>query len=264
MTSRRTAQLALTLVVMASAACISSTAPAPVNYGYLTVVAQQSGAGYVASTVGSFFSATGISAGTTFTPWDSCQAQNYSPTSSVGLGELYPSVSAGSFIQVKLGARTDSIFPVIAGNAMEYHLRAGGIPYTPGDTIAIVVPGTAADFPAVTLKAKTAEAFVMENFATPVAGANIDLRWNAAQDQNAVMVVTFRFAFASDAQNAQIYCQFKDDGTGTIPAKYATDWATSTNRSWMASRIRSSVTSVARGGTFNIISAFDLPTPAAP
>jgi hypothetical protein len=95
-------------------------------------------------------------------------------------------------------------------------------------------------------------------------GANIDLRWNAAQDQNAVMVVAFRFAYASDALNAQIYCQFKDDGTGTIPAKYATDWATATTRTWLASRVRGSVTSVARGGFFNFISAFDVPTSPAP
>jgi len=264
MTIRRIVQLSVVLLAAAAGACLSSTAPKSSPYGYLTVVAQKAGTGYVASTIGSFFDASGLGAPSVITPWDSCRAQNYAPASNVGFGEVFPSVSAGAFIQVRLGARTDSIFPVVVGTETQYRARTNGIPYTPGDSVSIVVPGTASDYPAVSLRAKTAEAVVMQDFGVPAAGSNIDLQWTAAQDQNATLVVALRFAIASDALNAQVYCQFKDDGTGTVPARYASEWAAATNRTWVVTRVRSTVMSVPKGGYFNFISTFDLPTPAAP
>ncbi|MHB1311642.1 MAG: hypothetical protein ACYC3L_06455 [Gemmatimonadaceae bacterium] len=268
MTHRRPAPLVLAAAVAVLVACTdASTQFKSVPYGFLTVVAQASGPAYTANVVGSFYDASGLSIPAASAPWDSCRAQAYSASGGTSLGTVFPSMNAGSSIQVKLGARTDSLFPVAVATETQYQSRLpSGIPYTPGDSVRVVIPGAAGDlgFAAISFTAKTAEAFTVQDFVPPAVGSRLDLRWTPGQDLNNTMVFSFRFAaLGSDQLNQQVMCQFRDDGADSVPARYVSAWVSSPTQAWSASRVR---TWIAPAGTgyFDFISTFDIPTPTAP
>lgn len=264
MIRRRTVPLALAVLATAAVACTDSTSPSSVPYGFVTFVAQRSGSGFTASPIGTFFRASGLGVPTAVSPWDSCRLETYS-RASVRLGDVYPSISAGSAIQLTVAGRTDSIFPGAVGREVRYQLRAASMPYVPGDTISAVIPGQADGYPAISFKAKSAEVLTVTDFGTPAAGSRLDLRWNAGQDLNSTVTFAFRYgALNADTLNAQVYCQFKDDGADSVPAKYLGGWAQARVKSWLASRVRTYVAPVARGGYFDFISTFDVPTPPSP
>jgi hypothetical protein len=261
MNARRLVPLALAAVVGVSVACLDSTSAKSVPFGFVTLSAQQAGAAYATAPVGSFFNAGGLGVPSTAAPWDSCRQQPYA-RSTVGLGDIYPSIDAGSAIQLRLSGRTDSLFPSAVGSAVQYILHGAAIPYVPGDTVAVVIPGTTSGYPAVSFKAKTAEMLAITPFVAPPVGSQLDLRWNAGQDLNGALAVSFRYgALAADTLNAQIYCQFKDDGADSIPARYIGAWTQAKVKSWTISRVRTYVAPVARSGYFDFISTFDVPTP---
>ncbi len=264
MIRRHTVPLALAALATVTVACLDSTNPASVPFGFVTFVAQQAGSGFTASPIGTFFSASGLGVPTAISPWDSCRLQTYS-RAAVGLGEVYPSISAGAAIQLKVAGRTDSLFPGTVGREVQYRLRAASMPYVPGDTVSVVIPGHADGFPAITFKAKSAEALTVTDFGTPSGTSRLDLRWNAGQDLNSTVSFAFRYgALNADTLNTQVYCQFRDDGADSIPTKYMSIWAQARVKTWVASRVRTYVAPVARGGYFDFISTFDVPTPSSP
>lgn len=266
---RRALPLVLSAIAMVAVACTGATELRSVPYGFLTFVARKAASGYTASPTGTFYSASGLGVPTATAPWDSCRVQSYSVTSgSVGLGSVFPSMNAGASIQLKLPSRTDSLFPATLGTETQYTPRnVSGIPYTPGDSVAVVIPGATGDlgYPGITFKGKTAEAFVLENFGTPEVGSGIALRWNAGQDLNSTMVFSFRYStLGSDALSTQINCQFRDDGADSIPTRYVAAWVVAVQKTWIASRVRTYVAPVSKGGYFDFISTYDIPTPASP
>ncbi len=264
MNRRRIVPIALAALATATVACVDTSGPTAVPYGFLTLVAQRLGSGYTGSPVGSFYSASGLGVPTAVSPWDSCRQQTFSRTA-VGLGDIYPSLRAGSAIQIKLSGRTDSLFPTPVGRETQYRLRGAALPYLPGDSASVVIPGQSGGFPAFTFKAKTAETLIVQDFGTPTAGPRLDVRWNAGHDLNSTVSFSFRYgALNADTLNTQIYCQFKDDGADSIPAKYMGVWAQARAKSWTASRVRTYVAPVAQGGYFDFISTFDVPTPQSP
>jgi hypothetical protein len=264
MIRRPSAALVIAALATVTVACVDATNPSSVPYGFVTFVAQRSGDGFTASPVGTFFGASGLGVPTAVSPWDSCRQQTYS-RSTVGLGEVYPNISAGAAIQIKVSGRTDSIFPGAVGREVQYQLRAGSIPYVPGDSVSVVIPGNADGYPAITFKAKSAEELTVTDFGTPTVGPRLDLRWNAGQDLNSTVAFSFRYgALDADTLNTQVYCQFRDDGADSIPAKYMGAWAQARTRAWVATRVRTYVAPVARNGYFDFISTFDVPTPPSP
>ena len=268
MTNRRHVPLVLAAATAVLVACNnSSTQLTSVPYGFLTFVAQKAGAGYTANAVGSFYDASGLSIPTANAPWDSCRMQAYSASSGTSLGTIFPSMNAGASIQVKVGTRTDSLFPQVVNTETQYKSRiTAGIPYTPGDSVSVVIPGATGDFgyAAISFKAKTAEAFTVQPFVPPAVGSRLDLRWTPGQDLNNTMVFSFRYAGAgSDVLNQQVMCQYRDDGADSVPAKYIASWVSSPKQAWYSSRVRTWVAPAGKG-YFDFISTFDIPTPTAP
>lgn len=264
MIRRHRVPLVIAALATVAVACTDATNLSSVPYGFVTFVAQQSGGGFTASPIGTFFSASGLGVPTAVSPWDSCRLQTYS-RATVGLGEVYSNISAGTAIQLKVSGRTDSLFPGAVGNEVQYRLRAASIPYLPGDTVSVVVPGSADGYPAITFKAKSAEVLTVTDFGAAATGARLDLRWNAGQDLNSTVAFAFRYgALNADTLNTQVYCQFRDDGADSIPAKYMGAWAQARSKTWVASRVRTYVAPVARNGYFDFISTFDVPTPPSP
>lgn len=261
----RLISLALSVAAMIAVACAEgSTSVSAVPFGFVTLAAQRAGAGYVTSPVGTFYNASGLGVPTATASWDSCRQETYS-RASVGLGDIFPSLGAGPSIEVRLPGRTDSLFPVAVGNDVQYRLHGGGVPYVPGDSVSVVVPGRDGGYPALTFRAKTAEMLTIADFGTPTVGPRLDLQWNAGHDFNGTVAFAFRYgALNADTLNVQISCQFKDDGADSIPARYMASWAAAKTKSWSAARVRTYVAPVARGGYFDFISTFDVPTPSAP
>lgn len=258
----------LAVLASATASCAGTTELQSVPYGFLTFVAQKSAAGHTASPTGTFYNASGLGVPSSTFPGDTCGVKTYTAAAPVGLGTVFPSMNAGSSIQLKLPARTDSLFPVVIGSETQYKLRTGtSIPYAPGDSVGVVIPGAGGDqgYPAISFRARTAEAFVVQDFGTPAVGSRIDVRWNAAPDNNSVMVFSFRYSTpGASALNTQIYCQFRDDGADSIPTRYVGSWVSSPQKEWVASRVRTFVAPVSRGGYFDFISTYDIPTPPSP
>ena len=265
MTRQRSIPLALAALATVAVACVNgSTSLSAVPFGFVTIGAKQLGTGYVTAPVGTFYYASGLGVPTASVSWDSCRQEAYS-RSGVTLGDVFPSLGAGAAVLVSLPGRTDSLFPNTIGNGVEYRLRGAAVPYVPGDSVSVVIPGAAGEYPAFSFKAKTAEELRVTDFGTPTVGPRLDLRWNAGQDLNGTVAFAFRFgALDADTVNAQITCQFKDDGADTVPAKYMALWAAAKTKSWYAARVRTYVAPVARGGYFDFISTFDVPTPPAP
>ena len=264
MIRRHTVPLVIAALATVSVACIDATNPSSVPYGFVTLVAQKASNGYTATPVGTFFGASGLGVPTAVSPWDSCRLQTYS-RGTVGLGEVYANIGAGPAIQLKVSGRTDSLFPGAVGREIQYRMRTASIPYVPGDSASVVIPGDADGYPAITFKAKTAEVLAVTDFGTPIAGPRLDLRWNPGQDLNNTVAFAFRYgALDADTLNTQVYCQFRDDGADSIPAKYMGAWAQARIKSWVASRVRTYVAPVARNGYFDFISTFDVPTPLTP
>jgi len=266
MTSRRSVPLLLAAAATIAVACTGLTDLHSVPFGFVTLVAQRAGAGFTASPIGTFYDAGGLGVPSAVSPWDSCRLQSYSPAAAVRLGDIYASISAGASIVVRVSGRTDSLYPVALGSETQYKLRAPlAVPYRPGDSVSVAIPGTSSGYPAISFTAKTAEAVVVTDFAPPASGSRLDLKWNAGQDLNGTMSFSFRYgALDTDTLNTQVYCQFKDDGADSIPAKFISSWAAARTRTWTASRVRTFVAPVAKGGYFDFISTFDLPTPVSP
>jgi hypothetical protein len=266
MNLRRIFPLAALATAALVGACTTPTDLKAIPYGFLTFVTNKTATGYAVAPVGNFYSASAMGPPSEVSAIDSCRIQSYSTAGSVTFGDVYPSILAGSAIQVRWPSRTDSLVPAAVGTGTQYQLKSPlSVPFTPGDSVSVTIPGAAGGYPALAFKAKTTEAFVMQDPGSPAVGSAIPLRWNAAQDVNATMVVSFRYASVGvDSLNAQIYCQFKDDGVDSIPSIYASYWLAATRKTWVATRVRTFVTTVAGGGYFQFWSTFDIPMPAAP
>ena len=266
MTRRRIVPLTLATLATIAVACTSAVEPSYFPYGFVTVSALKSATGYAASPVGTFYNVNGLSSPTGVSPWDSCRVQAYSPSTAVGLGDVFSALDAGAAVVVTLHGRTDSLYPVVVGRETLYKLRTlASVPYTPGDSLSVVIPGTSAGYPGISFKAKTAEAVTVTDFATPPPSTKLDLRWTPSQDQNSTMTFTFRYgALGADTLNTQLICQYRDDGIDSVPARLISPWATANRKDWVAARLRTYVSQVAKSGYFEFISSFDVPMPLAP
>lgn len=199
---------------------------------------------------------------------DTCFNTTYSSTTSGGQSTA-SAVNAGAFVSLRLGTRTDTL--TRTGGTLDATYRstlAAGIPFTPGDSLVVTIPGDRTGFPASTFRGKTAEPFTMGQLVIPPTGSPINVTWTPASDLNAAMYVTFRYTSSTStatAFNRQIACSFVDDGTGTISAAIAADWIASSNHDMIAQRIRTILTQIdVPLSYFNFVSAFDWPTPITP
>ena len=133
-----------------------------------------------------------------------------------------------------------------AVRAAQWHsLHAGrlGLRHHSRGECASARPGT----PGIVFKGKTAEAFVVQDFGTPVVGSNIQLQWTPGHDLNSTMVFSFRYTTPGNTTlNSQVYCQFRDNGTDSIPTRY--NVGVGAQHTWVASRIRTFVAPVSKGG----------------
>ncbi len=263
-------RLPLIVVAVASlAACDSITSGVegnPVGVGNLS--ARTKGTGFTTAPHIAFYRVTGATFVTTTGIVDTCVAAAY--TDSTGTTETpvnAPGVSAGQFVTMAIGGRSDTLRQVAGSTDISYRSAlADGIPFTPGDSMVISVAGSQDGFPIGSFRGKTAEAFVLNPVVVPESGSPITATWTAALDAGSGMFLTFRYTTGvGTAFNRQISCSFADDGSGSVPAILSTEWIAATQRDVIGQRIRTIYAQVSVPlSYFNIVSSYHWPTPVSP
>ncbi len=259
--------LASLLLVAVASACLDVGLPKPVAVGFLTQSAHSDDAsGFLFAPEATFYGNVNLAVNNP--PADSCFIAVVQ--SAGGDTPIYTTLDAGPGIFTRLGTtRQDTLLPVLSGGILSYRPRLGErIPFVPGDSIEIVVPGAQVGFPSVMLQSRTSEEFTHDPIPTPTAVAAIPFTWTPAPAPGSAMVLSLRYAnsFSSGAVNEQIYCGFVDDGSATVPSNLTTGWVNALDgrREIRVTRLRTKTTLLDSGRRFTFISTFTLPLPAFP
>ncbi len=194
---------------------------------------------------------------------DTCGVESYDTTT---VAVTTPQLGAGAFIKATVSGTTDSLIKASTGNQTYHMISTHGSLFNPGDSVTITIPGDQAGFPALTGSAKTAEPFTIAYPTIPPVGTPMTISWTPANDANAAMFVSLIYAKGGTTLNTQIFCDFHDDGQGTVQANLIPDLKTSgVPFVLQAQRLRSNL--YVNGSSLaylNIISTFDFPTPVSP
>lgn len=194
---------------------------------------------------------------------DSCfPVQNYVPPTNSFTGVTY--LDAGESVSISMGGQANSIPRVSSSGITSYNLASGAnVNYTPGDSAIIAIPGANGGYPQVELRAKTAEAFVMQPLVPPSSGY-MQLRWNRAVDTSSALILQLTFAPQGGSGNIsrEYRCAFRDDGVDSIAVSAIPDWTNATNikREFIATRLRTILRDIS-GGAIQFISTYQIPTP---
>ncbi len=258
------------LPVMATAFIVAcDTALQAINqdftWGFVTVSAQKSATGaHFANAEGLFFSGN-LSAvpNADLTLADTCGDGVLSEGNNL-IGVTY--LDAGLNVPATIGGVTTTLDRVTTATGIAY--RAASPPaFTPGDSIVLNTTGVPGGFPAGSIRAKTAEAFSLfpAEIPVPAGTEDIQLTWTAPLAPRSAMVVSLRYATATTPTvlSRHVFCNFIDDGEGSIPFRWYQTWSVSSMRSVVATRLRTNY--VAAGdANLGVISTYQVPTPPRP
>lgn len=181
----------------------------------------------------------------------------------------FPTLSAGQYVYTEIGGRRDTLFSSTTLGLQTYQLlTVNSIPYVPGDTLTVEVPGDAAGFPGTTIRVRTAEEFDFSVPANPADNEPMTLTWTPAPAPGSTMTVSLRLnnSGTGEQPDAQIYCRFNDDGSGEVPATLTAVWkaAVPESRSSVFSRVRFTTIEFDARTRLTLLSYFDRPTLPVP
>jgi hypothetical protein len=184
-----------------------------------------------------------------------------------------PQIGAGAYMIAAVSGDTDSLYKAASGDQTYTSNHVAGMPFTPGDSAFFNVAGDAAGFPQFQGKSRTAEPFVIAPPVIPPNGLPMLVSWTPATDNNAAMYLSLLYntpannAAHGSGLNTQIFCDFHDDGQGSVQA-YLLAALASSNVPFVvhAQRVRSALVlgSSGKSAYMNIISTFEVPTPVSP
>jgi hypothetical protein len=260
--TRAIRSFALVALTFLSAACVETLEPSKNRFGLVSYTAfKDEVRGFVMDPEAVFYDRTDLRY--TPPPADSCILAAYSPA--VLAGSSFPTISAGEFLLSQVGAQRDSMRAAVEFGAIVYRpVRKTGIPFTPGDTVAVQIPGSVTGFPAATVSLRTAEAFEIDPIELPDAGQDLSLRWTPAPVPGSLMTVSLRYgnAFTNGQLNEQVFCGFTDDGEATIRATVLEPYRNSAPglRETRVIRLRSKELQIDDRNTLTVISSFGIPT----
>lgn len=253
--------LAATLLV--TTACLDSIEVPDGRFGTIAAAALDNGGGnYVMDPEAAFYGETDLG----YTPFlnDTCIVLAYSNVTTVN-GNLR-TLNAGDRLFTSVSGRIDTLVPIPGINIRVYTpVRVNGIPFIPGDTLAITVPGSASGFPASAVSVRTAEPFTHSAIGIPSENQSLTVTWTPAPSPGSQMTFSLRYAnaTATNGINEQVFCSFIDDGAAVIRADYLNGWRTALNdqRSTRVVRIRSREVQVDTRTRLSVISSFAQPLP---
>lgn len=253
--------------VLALGACNSDRfGPAKERTGFISATAYDGGGGgYAMRFLGAFYKYDGLVTG--IPAAETCQGAPYRAENTTVA--TLPTVSAGQYLYTEVGGRRDTLFQSSGLGLLAYQLlTVNAVPFTPGDTLTVEVPGETGGFPGTTLKVRTAEAFTLSPVGTGTDGQPLTVTWTPAPQPGSLMTISLRLngSGTSTTPDAQIYCVFNDDGSGDISAALAGVWraAEPESRSVKATRIRQTEVVFDANTKVTLLSYFDQPLAPVP
>jgi hypothetical protein len=176
-------------------------------------------------------------------------------------------LDAGTPVTTLIGTRLDTL-PRVTGTTSTLYVKPNGetIPYTPGDSMVVTIPGAVGGYPAATIRAKTAEAFNADTIPVPAGSEAIQLRWDRGHDLGSAMIVELRYNPTGGSQpTRELLCSYTDDGVDSIPFRQHQPWSsgTASAREVVFTRLRTNFINVSNG-LLEVISTFQRPTPTVP
>jgi hypothetical protein len=253
-------------LVSACNALTSSAAPGtPV--AIVSMNARSKGGGFTTSPTANFYSATSITFSSASVASDSCVLASYSATAPSG--NTAKVIGAGAYVLMQVSGHTDSLVKATTVDQTYQSIHASGVAFNPGDSVTFSILGDIVGFPQTTVTAKTAEPFTLNPIVVPPTGQPMTVTWSTGTDANGAMLVSLRYNDGTagvTGLNAQVFCDFHDDGSGTVQAVNIAKWAASSQREVLVQRLRTVLLQVQSANTayVNILSTFDLPLPVSP
>lgn len=247
------------VLVPVSAGCFDSTRPIEESVAYLSSIAHIDGANSVLRVNGAFYFALNLSTGVG-NPGD-CQVGGFNT------GTALPprTLEAGAALTAMVSGGSAQVTRVAAGLTIRYEMAAGlGLAYTPGDTLEVLVPGAAEGFPATSIRVRTAEPFDVDPMTPPAIDEPLTVFWSPPPVPGSLMTLALRYSTVTGGlPNAEIYCVFADDGSGTVPALFASIYASTdpATRSYEFNRVRESEVIIANRKRARLFSFYPVPTP---
>lgn len=264
---RRSSPLLVLAFVALVAACNSIDSPGGSNTPVAVVLmnARTKGSGYTTYPRVNFYSVGHATFTFSNVNSDTCIAAPYDTTT---VPTQATRIGAGAFMLFAVSGDTDSLYKATTSDMTYTPAALSGIPFNPGDSTWFNVAGDVAGFPPLVGNALSAEPFTIVQ-PTPVLGQSMQISWTPATDLNAAMYVSLLYdAHGTGQLNAQIFCDFTDDGSGTVQSYLLPALSASSIPFVMhAQRVRSALLLTNGNGALgymNVISTFEVPTPVSP
>lgn len=258
---------AVLAAVMALGACGADTlGVAKERTGFISATTYDGGGGdYALRFLGAFYRFDGLSTG--IPAAETCGAAPYNPQNATVA--TLPTVSAGPYLTTQIGGRSDTLFQSSTLGLTAYQLLSvNAIPFVPGDTLTLQIPGETGGFPSATLKVRTAEDFTFDPIGRGTDGQPLTITWTPPREAGSLMTFSLRFnnTGTSTQADTQIYCVFNDDGRGELSTALATLWRASAieSRSVQATRIRQATVEFDEDTRVTLLSYFDQPLAPIP
>jgi hypothetical protein len=195
---------------------------------------------------------------------DTCIVTGFNPNDT-GISGGSNLIRAGEFLFTNIAGRTDTL-SLIPGLAVPYYRTTliDGVPFVPGDTLQVTVPGASPGFPAASIFVRTAEPFTHDPVGVPAVNESQPIAWTPAPAAGSAMTMSLRYNnnFSIDTlPNEQVFCSFVDDGAASVPDRYLAGWrgALLNSRSTRFVRVRSRQTDVDARTRIALISTFARP-----
>lgn len=251
------------VLVLTGSACMEDFSLDPERVGFIDARAFEDGGSNVLRVSAGFYRGYGLDVLVGLPGL--CQVLAYNPEDDTSGAET---VSAGPSLTATVSGANSTVPRITTGTYVSYAMPLGAnLPYVPGDTLAVSIPGDAEGFPAATVKVRTAEPFVMEAVVPPPAGpSSTEVIWTPAPVPGSVMTLSLRYSTEDGVMtpNAQIYCVFVDDGSAILPDAVRTAWVASApeSRSQFAQRVREASVAISGSTRVRIFSFYEVPTPS--
>ena len=238
------------------------------NYAIINIETLKTGTTtYGARPTGLFFNGGGVFLTSSIVGRDSCIIQRYPPDIETPRLDY---LSAGANVVVKFNRpQTQGLLTPRSQSGVDSYVMAEGtsIPFVPGDTVTVEIPGAENGIEATTVTARTAEAFTPATLTLPASNqTDVPVSWTpgATAIPGSAMFYSLRYAApATTILNREIGCFFIDDGSATIPFEVLFDFRESTVRSVQATRVRITANRVGNTAT-HITSTFVATVPFTP
>jgi hypothetical protein len=250
--------LAPGIVLLAVTGCLDVQEPTVGKFAFLELHATPQGTVYSATPVALFFRGTGVLLSNSQRAVDACGDFQY-PVPESRLP--FPTLDAGSFVTATFGEGDPTILSPFVDDGIERYIADGPVEFVPGDTVEFSVPATTDDLEALTLRARTAEAFTPDEIDISLAsGGPFPITWTQPEvTTGSMMVYEFRYASGSSQLiDRETICFLRDDGESSVSLGQIAAFANSEVRESLVTRHRITTASVA-GAIIHITSTLELP-----